>query len=27
MFVLSLSYRQSDINWRQNNKHFAELGP
>jgi len=25
MSVLSLSYWESDIYWRQNNKHFAEL--
>ena len=27
MFVLSLSYWESDVYWRQNNKHFAELAP
>jgi len=27
MSVLSLSYWESDVYWRQNNKHFAELAP
>jgi len=27
MSVLSLSYWESDVYWRQNNKHFAELTP
>ena len=27
MSVLSLSYSKSDVYWRQNNKHFAELAP
>jgi len=27
MFVLSLSYWESDVWWRQNNKHLAELAP
>ena len=27
MSVLSLSYWESDVYWRQNNKHFAELVP
>jgi len=27
MSVLSLSYWESDVFWRQNNKHFAELAP
>jgi len=27
MSVLSLSYWESDIYWRQNNKHFVELAP
>jgi len=27
MSVLSLSYWESDVYWRQNNKHYAELAP
>ena len=27
MSLLSLSYWESDVYWRQNNKHFAELAP
>jgi len=27
MSVLSLSYWESDVYWRQNNKHFAEFAP
>jgi len=27
MSVLSLSYWESDVYWRQKNKHFAELAP
>ena len=27
MSILSLSYWESDVYWRQNNKHFAELAP
>jgi len=27
MSVLSLSYWESDVYWRQNNRHFAELAP
>jgi len=27
MSVLSLSYGESDVYWRHNNKHFAELAP
>jgi len=27
MSVLSLSYWESDVYWRQNNKHFAQLAP
>ena len=27
MSVLSLSYLESDVYWRQNNRHFAELAP
>jgi len=27
MSVLSLSYWESNVYWRQNNKHFAELAP
>jgi len=27
MSVLSLSYLESDVYWRQSNKHFAELAP
>jgi len=27
MSVLSLSYWESDVYWRQNNKHFADLAP
>jgi len=27
MSVLSLSCRESDVYWRRNNKHFAELAP
>jgi len=27
MSVLSISYWESDVCWRQNNKHFAELAP
>jgi len=27
MTVLSLSYWESDVYWRQNNKNFAELAP
>jgi len=27
MSVLSLSYWESDVYWRQNNEHFAELAP
>jgi len=27
MTVLSLSYWENYVSWRQSNKHFAELGP